>query len=253
MRRVADLLEALEEIAPVRGAEPWDNVGLLCGSAEGVVLSAAAALDASEEAVRQAAARGDGALIVHHPLIFSPLKAVTLDTPLGRTIAASLALGVSVVAAHTNWDRAEKGLNCVLGSLLGLCHVMPLVPASEAGIYGDGLVGELPEPMEFQAFEAWVREAWGLSWAQGYRKEEKTLVRRVALVGGAGGSFRDAALTAKADLFITADVRYHERLDALSRGLSLLVVDHGEMEAASLPFLAERLQERSGVAVRLLQ
>jgi putative NIF3 family GTP cyclohydrolase 1 type 2 len=45
----------------------------------------------------------------------------------------------------------------------------------------------------------------------------------------------------KADLYVTADMKYHDITDCLRAGLPVAVADHGEMESATLPELARRL------------
>ena len=46
---------------------------------------------------------------------------------------------------------------------------------------------------------------------------------------------------AGAELYVTADVKYHTLLDAERAGMPIAVVDHAEMERASLEELARRL------------
>ena len=60
------------------------------------------------------------------------------------------------------------------------------------------------------------------------------------------------ALEQKADLFITADMKYHQIQQALDRGLALCIVDHGEMEALSLDQLASTVTAATGLPARVL-
>ena len=66
-------------------------------------------------------------------------------------------------------------------------------------------------------------------------------ISRVALCGGSGAEFWKAAKLHRADIYLTADMKYHELVDATRAGLSIGVCDHGEMERASLSKLSEKI------------
>lgn len=114
-----DLMDLMEEIAPRHLAESWDNPGLLVGSPRARVARVLVCLDVSDAVIEQAAACGAQLIIAHHPLIFQPLKAIRTEEPAGRRIAALLAHGIAVFAAHTNLDIAAGGVNDVLAHLVG--------------------------------------------------------------------------------------------------------------------------------------
>ncbi|MDR7867233.1 MAG: Nif3-like dinuclear metal center hexameric protein [Sporomusaceae bacterium] len=120
------IMAALERLAPRELAAGWDNVGLLVGSPEQEIASLLVALDVTPEVAERAAADGVDLIVAHHPLIFKNLSAVRTDTPQGRTLAALLAAGVAVYAAHTNLDVAEGGVNDCLAAKLGLAELRPL-------------------------------------------------------------------------------------------------------------------------------
>ena len=76
-------------------------------------------------------------------------------------------------------------------------------------------------------------------------------ISRVALCGGSGAEFWRAAKLHNADIYLTADMKYHELAEATGAGLSIGLCDHGEMERASLPKLAEKISA-SGLEVIML-
>lgn len=116
----------LEELAPKAVAEEWDNVGLLVGSPRQEVRRVAVALDASEAVVERAIALEADLLLVHHPLIFRPLKAVRTDLVQGRRVAEALRRNLAVYALHTNLDLAPGGVNDALAAALDLVQIEPL-------------------------------------------------------------------------------------------------------------------------------
>lgn len=121
------IMAALERLAPRSLAAGWDNVGLLVGSPEQEVASLLVTLDVTPQVAGQAVTDGVDMIVAHHPLIFKTLSAIRTDTPQGRTLAALLAAGIAVAAAHTNLDAAAGGVNDVLAARLGLTGLRPLV------------------------------------------------------------------------------------------------------------------------------
>lgn len=71
-----EVIDILEEHSPGRYACTWDNVGLLVGDFGQEVKTVYIALDATDEAIEEAAAAGADLLLTHHPLIFQGLKQV---------------------------------------------------------------------------------------------------------------------------------------------------------------------------------
>ena len=73
MTTVQQIYEEMQRIAPLALAESWDNPGLLvdCG---GEVSRVLVTLDITPEVVEEAARKGCGLIVSHHPVIFSPLK-----------------------------------------------------------------------------------------------------------------------------------------------------------------------------------
>lgn len=143
-------------------------------------------------------------------------------------------------------------LRDVVASLDGEAfHVQPHVAV--AGARGTGRVGELPEPMrlwEFSEHAARVLPAtvWGVRAAgDPYRQ-----VRTVAVCGGSGAAFVDAAHRAGADAYLTADLKHHATLEALTeRGLALVDAAHWATEAPWLEVVATRLRQRFGTTVNV--
>jgi putative NIF3 family GTP cyclohydrolase 1 type 2 len=69
------------------------------------------------------------------------------------------------------------------------------------------------------------------------------VVRRVAVVGGAGDAFLGDAAASGADVYVTSDLRHHLSAEFLEQGgPSLVDVSHWAAEWTWLPELAERLR-----------
>ncbi|MBX3358429.1 MAG: Nif3-like dinuclear metal center hexameric protein [Phycisphaeraceae bacterium] len=111
--KVRDLMEAMQQIAPLRYAESWDNVGLLVGSARkeirGPVLLT---IDLTEAVVLEAAGMRASAVVAYHPVIFHPIRRIA-DEGLGGHAAILLKAiesGLAVYCPHSALDAAPGGM-----------------------------------------------------------------------------------------------------------------------------------------------
>lgn len=242
MTTVNDILQFLNTLAPPAMQESWDNVGLLCGSAERQVTKIFVALDPFESVCREAEANGADLLVTHHPLIFRPVNAVTDGSGVGRSILFLASHGISAINAHTNLDCAPGGVNDTLAQTLGLQDIQVVSPSGVDpegrpwGLLRMGTVEEMP----LTDFLAHVKKTLGcqcLKYADGGKK-----VAKVAVGGGScGGEFMDAA-KAGCDTFITADVKYNQFWEAKEAGLNLIDAGHFHTENPVCAVLAKKLQ-----------
>jgi len=92
---------------------------------------------------------------------------------------------------------------------------------------GAGAVGELAEPMEPQDFLRFVKDHMHATLIKHTVPLNKK-IHRVAVCGGAGSFLLSNAIRAKADVFITADYKYHEFFDADNR---IMICDIGHFES----------------------
>jgi dinuclear metal center YbgI/SA1388 family protein len=123
---VADIIHAMEGIAPSRLAEKWDNSGLQVGQKDRPVKKILIALDPLLEVVHYACTNDFDLLITHHPLIFTPLTSINLSDPVGSIINKAILHKLSIFAAHTNLDSVKGGLNDVLANKIGLYNLKVL-------------------------------------------------------------------------------------------------------------------------------
>lgn len=252
MTTVGDILDFLDTLAPQSMKMDWDNVGLLCGGRNRPVTKVLVALDPFEPVCQEAADWGAELIVTHHPLIFQPLKAVTEETALGRSVQLLCSAGISAINAHTNLDCAPGGVNDVLAARLGLSEVRVLLPMGldargrEWGLLRAGLV--TPQPLT--AFLSLVKARLG---CEGLRYVDGGLpVHRVAVGGGACASELMDAVQAGCDTFVTADVKYNQFWDAKDLGLNLIDAGHFYTENPVVGYLAEKIGTRfPEIAVRV--
>ena len=143
--KVKDIIRVIEEFAPLSLQEGWDNSGLCIGSPEDVVSSVLLGLDCTPELVDEAIACGADMIVTHHPLIFSGLKKISPDNPVGEAVIKAIKAGISIYAAHTSADKVIAGVSGAMAARLGLEDVQILDEDGEGT--GLGVVGNLPEPL----------------------------------------------------------------------------------------------------------
>lgn len=113
--QVADLLSAVERIAPLAYAAEWDNVGLLAGRPEWPAAQVLLAIDLTDPVAAEALRRRANVLVLYHPPIFKSIRAVTPDAACPTTrLPDLLAARVAIIALHTALDAAVGGTNDVL-------------------------------------------------------------------------------------------------------------------------------------------
>jgi dinuclear metal center YbgI/SA1388 family protein len=107
---------------------------------------------------------------------------------------------------------------------------------------GSGVIGELAEPMEEKKFLTRLKEVFRLQVVRHTSVSGKT-IKKVALCGGAGSFLTSKALSAGADAYVTADMKYHEFFDANGRML-IADIGHYESEQFTINLLQEILEQK---------
>src|SRR6476469_9037876 len=105
-----ELLSVLNDIAPTRNAESWDNVGLLVGDPAQPVSRVLLTIDYTPDVADEARAEGCDAVVAYHPPIFDAIKRVTGES----LVFDAIRRGVAIYSAHTALDVVEGGTNDLL-------------------------------------------------------------------------------------------------------------------------------------------
>lgn len=245
---LAEILYALEQVAPRSLAFPGDKVGHQVGRRSTQVSKAVVALDRSLGAVQFGIEQGAQLLLTHHPLIYQPAETVTDQDHVGQTILLLIEHGMCHVAAHTNWDAAQGGINDVLADAFQLRdrRAFGMGATCDGETMPSGRVGSLPEALSLRDFGWLLGENLGgspLVWGDPSKR-----VRTVAFTGGAADLDWKAALAAGADVFVTGEVRQHVALEASESGLAIAAAGHFATENLGTKRLRDRMAEAvSGV------
>lgn len=92
---------------------------------------------------------------------------------------------------------------------------------------GSGYIGKLPKPMAKSDFVQYLKDKLQLSMVR-YTSTFKSEIETVAVCGGAGSFLIQEAKRQKADVYVTADIKYHEFFDAENE---CLICDIGHYES----------------------
>jgi dinuclear metal center YbgI/SA1388 family protein len=243
MPTLKTVLDILEEIAPSHAAEDWDNSGLQIGDLSQEVDKIFISLDPTLKSLRKAVKRNAQVLLTHHPLIFNPISRLNRDRYPGDVIFEAIERGVSIIAAHTNLDAVRGGVNDGLVGLFGLQEVANLEDRTDLGEGGLGRIGNLPEPVSLGEMTERVKVILGAERIRVIGRKGMR-IKRVAVVGGAGGGMVALASKKGAQLLITGDVRHGEALEAEALRLALIDAGHFQTEKSAMKPFTNHLRDR---------
>jgi dinuclear metal center YbgI/SA1388 family protein len=329
--KIIQIIQILEKVASTVYQENYDNCGLITGNKEDECTGILCTLDATNEVLEEAKAKGCNLVVTHHPIIFSGLKKINDDNYVGKAVITSIKNDIAIYAIHTNLDNVLPGVNDKIASQIGLINRRILLPKpgqlmklftfvpvdyaeklkvalfdaggghignysetsfssegtgtykagggahpflGELGIrhqekeikievlfpaylqqdlvkamisvhpyeevaydlvplansfkqVGTGLIGELPEPVAEGIFLSQLKKAFRLKVIRHtplFGRKEST----IAVCGGSGSFLTGNAIAARADFYITADVKYHEFFDANGK---IVIADIGHWES----------------------
>jgi len=251
--KINQITSYLESIAPLSLQEEYDNSGLLIGNEESEVTGALICLDCSEDVLDEAIKKNCNLIIAHHPIIFKGLKKITGSNYVERVVEKAIRNNISVYAIHTNLDNVPQGVNKKICDKLGLtnCKILvpressPFTPSKGGQTVGAGMIGTLAKPTTELSFLIKVKKmmrAGSLRHTQLLNKK----VTKVAVCGGSGSFLLSEAIRQRADVFITADFKYHQFFDGENK-LVIADIGHYESEQFTKELLRDLLMEKFSI------
>ena len=198
----------------------------------------AVSVDASLDAIAEAAEAGADLLLCHHGLLWG--KAAPLTGVLGARAKGLFASGISLYAAHLPLDaHPSVGNNACLARRLDLQRSVPF------GAYRGrllGQAGDLPDPMPIDGLMRVLTQEVGN--ALGVVRAGDRAVTKVAVVSGAAGDLLEEAADAGVDLLVTGEPDHTAAVTARDAGIHLAFLGHHATERFGVLALAGVLQRR---------
>lgn len=226
MKKVKDIIEVIEDFAPINLKEDFDNVGLMVGDREKEVKKILLSLDCTLEVIEEANEKGANLIITHHPLLFIKPSSITTDSLVGKKIIELIKNDISLYSSHTNLDSASGGLNETIVNILGydskeLIEVNKNARNSNEGL---GRIIRLDKEISLDDLVKEVKEKLNIDGLKVVKASEK--VKNIAVINGSGSSFFDMAYRKGADCIITGDTTYHFASDYKEMGVSIIDTGH---------------------------
>ncbi len=241
--KIKDITNVLEALAPLNLQESYDNAGLIVGDPNTAVTGILFSLDAIESVVDEAISKGCNMVVSHHPIVFRGLKQFNGKNYVERTVMSAIRNGVALYAIHTNLDNVlYRGVNGKIADKLGVLAPQILAPKPGMEHIGAGVIGTLATPMEEMAFLSHVKNTMHAGCIRHTALRNNT-VQKIAICGGSGSFLLPEAIKAGADVFVTADFKYHEFFDAEGR-IIIADIGHYESEQFTIELLFEIISEK---------
>lgn len=236
--KIKEIIKKIEDLAPLCYQEDWDNSGYQVDLGDNDISGLILTLDVTQDSLCFAKEKGAGLIISHHPLIFSPIKSLRIDDHISSLAIQAIENGISIYASHTSLDAANGGVNDILADKLtyDLPHIL------DENEYGTG-IGRYGHIEEISLEDLAARTAKALDTSLVYYGNPSTRIMTLAVSGGSGGSMIDLAIEKGADCLITGDIRHHDQLDALARGLTIIDGGHYSTESPALYMLKDYLSQ----------
>lgn len=128
---IQEVINHLEEFAPLAYAEDFDNVGLLVGNKNNELTGILVTLDTIEEVVDEAIQNNCNLIVSFHPIIFKGLKKITGKSYVERTVLKAIKNDIAIYAIHTALDNAMEGVNDAICQQLELVNKQILIPQKQ--------------------------------------------------------------------------------------------------------------------------
>ncbi|MCA9221993.1 MAG: Nif3-like dinuclear metal center hexameric protein [Planctomycetales bacterium] len=243
MTNIQAVADFLENFAPSRLAEDWDNVGLLMGDPLAEAVRVMTCLTITPASAAEAIERRANLIVAHHPLPFRPLKRLTTDNTVGGMLWNLARAGVAIYSPHTAFDSAAAGINQQLAAGLGLTNIRPLAPIADASpSLGSGRVGEFATARPLGEVAAALKSFLKIGGLHQVG-DDAAEISRVAVGCGSAGQFLSSARDADCQLLVTGETNFHTCLEAEATGVALLLPGHYASERFGVERLADELSE----------
>lgn len=238
---VKQITDALEEFAPLEFQENYDNSGLIVGKADMQVSSALICVDVTEQVINEAISIGADMIISHHPIIFNAMKRFNSASYVERVVETAIKTGKVLYACHTNLDSTSNGMSFKLAEILGIRNPVMLTKNGPDSENGFGIVGDI-EPTSTMEFLSKMKHRLGLKVVR-HSDIIFGTTEKVALCTGAGASLLNAAKRSGAELYIAADFKYNDFMNA-DKDITIADIGHFESEYCAIDLIFDIIRKK---------
>ena len=222
----SQVFDLLNKEFPFETQESWDNSGLLVYS--GVESdSVLVCLDVTADVVEKAVEMDAKIIVSHHPVIFSGLKEIYS----GDVVYNLIKNDISVISAHTNFDKYRYGTCFDIANRLGL----DIVPDDS---FDFGIIAET-DGISVQELGWKCKSVFGSASVT----MPHNRINTVFICAGSGSDMKNEVIESGADCYLCGECKYHDMLDLAAEGISVVTLGHDNSEKLSVETIANLIKE----------
>ena len=222
----SQVFDLLNKEFPFETQESWDNSGLLVYS--GVESdSVLVCLDVTADVVEKAVEMDAKIIVSHHPVIFSGLKEIYS----GDVVYSLIKNDISVISAHTNFDKYRYGTCFDIANRLGL----DIVPDDS---FDFGIIAET-DGISVQELGWKCKSVFGSASVT----MPHNRINTVFICAGSGSDMKNEVIESGADCYLCGECKYHDMLDLAAEGISVVTLGHDNSEKFSVETIANLIKE----------
>lgn len=199
--KVKEVYNIINQFAPYELQASFDNSGLNLGNPDEEVKKVLLTVDVSLKVIDEAYNSGCNLIVSHHPIIFRPIKNIVENDYISRIIIEAIRKGINLISAHTNVDKCDGGINDSLAVLLNGKNPCKLPEIEEYATFFE--IDEL----DIQTFANELADKLN---DDNVAVIGQGNVKRVAVVGGAGGEKELIDYCIENDItLVTSELKHH--------------------------------------------
>lgn len=240
-----DIMDIMENIAPAKFKESYDNVGLMLGDKNASISSVLFTLDCTLEVIKEAIEKNCELIIAHHPILFLKPSNINEDTLIGKKLRMLIKNDINVYASHTNLDSVKNGLNDIVMKLLKYeaAEIMEVSGEDKNGdAVGVGRIYKLPKAKSLKEVIEDCQKAFGMQHLR-YSGEPDWEITKAAVINGSGEDYFSLAKKMGADCIITGDTSYHHVSDFFEEKIAVIDAGHFDTEWPAMKYFGREFEK----------
>lgn len=246
---LSKLVDIFELEFPPKTAWSDDSIGLQISSSKSRIKNVYLTLELNEDSISEALSCSSDIIVTFHPLIFKPLSSVTSDNRVGKLVSKLIKNDIALYAIHTNFDSHPLGTSYELCKRLGFEKKEFLKSDDSVDGYGMGVITELENPITINDLLDNLSSICKSPLR--YNNIPKDKLTKIGILGGSGSNYIQEALKKNCDVFITADIKYHD-FHSVDENMVIIDPGHYEMEQF-VPFAMKNiLKNKLGDDINLI-
>jgi len=245
--KISEIINKIEEFAPLTLAEDWDNTGLLSGDSDCETKSVVICLDINEDVLDKCIKTDSKLCICHHPFIFTPISKLDYADPYNYLLGKFIKNDISIYAAHTNLDSCVGGVNDCLALKLGIEVTETFLPNeirldfTKGIVHGTGRIGVLKKKTSLFEFYKILNKELEI-YGCGINFDTDKNIERILVVGGSFDSeWNKDVLDMNVDLIISGEIKHKDMMFFQRYGIAAIAAGHDASERVILEPLASYL------------